>query len=200
MVAVALVVFALPRAMPGDPLTALEDPDNSLYLSDPLVRDEPRSSYGLDKPLADQFRSYVGSLARGDLGFSIARKAPVSGLIRAQLPGDAFLLVHAGGGLSSVTRQLFTSRRLPLREYEGQRVSYQVLEEWTRVRVGSAILPESKVSAPGLGQPVMPGNGHRATIRFDGVWLPSTAPALHLQALTQHLKSAGSALAQKEQT
>ena len=41
-------------------------------------------------------------------------------------------------------------RRLTLREYEGQAVSYQVLEEWTRVGVGSAILPESKLSAPGF--------------------------------------------------
>ena len=92
MVAVALVVFALPRAMPGDPLTALEDPDNSLYLSDPVVRAELRSYYGLDKPLTDQFRSYVGNLARGDLGFSIARKAPVSGLIRAHLPWTLLLM------------------------------------------------------------------------------------------------------------
>ena len=92
MVAVALVVFALPRAMPGDPLTAVEDPDNSLYLSDPVVRDELRRYYGLDKPLADQFGSYVGNLAQGDLGFSIARKAPVSGLIRAHLPWTLLLM------------------------------------------------------------------------------------------------------------
>lgn len=116
------------------------------------------------------------------------------------IAGDVFLLVHAGCGLTRVTRHLFASRRLPLHEYEGQGVSYQVLEEWTRVGVGSAILPESKLSAPGLGHPLVLGNGHRATIRFEAVWMPSTAPAPHLQALTQHLKSAGSALAQKEQT
>ena len=118
----------------------------------------------------------------------------------ADIAGDVFLLVHDACGLTRVTRQLFASRRLPLREYEGQGVSYQVLEEWTRVGVGSAILPESKLSAPGLGHPLVLGNGHRATIRFEAVWMPSTAPAPHLQALTQHLKSAGSALAQKEQT
>lgn len=92
MVAVILVVFALPRAMPGDPLRALEDPDNSLYLSDPLVQEQLRAYYGLDKPLGDQFRSYVSGLATGDLGFSIARKAPVSGLIRAHLPWTLLLM------------------------------------------------------------------------------------------------------------
>jgi LysR family transcriptional regulator, hydrogen peroxide-inducible genes activator len=116
------------------------------------------------------------------------------------IAGDVFLLVHDACGLTRVTRQLFASRRLPLREYDGQGVSYQVLEEWTRVGVGSAILPESKLSAPGLGHPIVLGNGHRASIRFDAVWMPATAPAPHLQTLTQHLKSAGAALAQKEQT
>jgi DNA-binding transcriptional LysR family regulator len=116
------------------------------------------------------------------------------------IAGDVFLLVHDACGLTRVTRQLFASRRLPLKEYEGQGASYQVLEEWTRVGVGSAILPESKLSAPGLGHPIVLGNGHRATIRFEAVWLPARAPAPHLRALTHHLKSAGAALAQKEQT
>jgi LysR family transcriptional regulator, hydrogen peroxide-inducible genes activator len=117
-----------------------------------------------------------------------------------EIADDVFLLVHDACGLTRVTRQLFASRRLTLNEYEGQGVSYQVLEEWTRVGVGSAILPESKLSAPGLGHPIVLGNGHRATLRFEAVWLPSTAPAPHLHALTHHLKSAGAALAQKEQT
>ena len=116
------------------------------------------------------------------------------------IAGDVFLLVHDACGLTRATRQLFASRRLSLREYEGQAVSYQVLEEWTRVGVGSAILPESKLSEPGLGHPLVLGNGHRANIRFEAVWMPSAAPAPHLHALTQHLKSAGAALAQKEQT
>ncbi len=101
MVAVTLVVFALPRAMPGDPLSALEDPDNNLYLSDPVVRERLRSYYGLDQPLGEQFVHYIGGLARGDLGFSIARKAPVSGLIRAHLPWT-LLLMGVSLGLASV--------------------------------------------------------------------------------------------------
>jgi peptide/nickel transport system permease protein len=92
LAAVVVVVFALPRAMPGDPLTALEDPDNALYLSDPEVRDRLRSYYGLDKPLPAQFVDYVGNIATGDFGFSIARKAPVSGLIKAHLPWTLLLM------------------------------------------------------------------------------------------------------------
>jgi peptide/nickel transport system permease protein len=92
LVAVVVVVFTLPRAMPGDPIAALDDPDNSLYVTDPVVRDKVRAYYGLDEPLPEQFGQYVGRLARGDLGFSIARKRSVSGLLRAHLPWTLLLM------------------------------------------------------------------------------------------------------------
>jgi peptide/nickel transport system permease protein len=92
MIAVILVVFALPRAMPGDPLASLDDPDNSVYVTDPVVRDRVRAYYGLDEPLPQQFQHYVGRLARGDLGFSIARKRPVASLLRAHLPWTLLLM------------------------------------------------------------------------------------------------------------
>jgi peptide/nickel transport system permease protein len=92
MAAVVLVVFALPRAMPGDPLSALDDPDNSVYVTDPVVRDKVRAYYGLDQPLPEQFEHYVGRLARGDFGFSIARKRPVASLLRAHLPWTLLLM------------------------------------------------------------------------------------------------------------
>jgi peptide/nickel transport system permease protein len=101
MFAVVVVVFALPRAMPGDPLTALNDPDNSLYVTDPVVRENVRAYYGLDKPLPEQFEQYVGRLVRGDLGFSIAQKRPVARLIRAHLPWTLLLM-----GISIVVASL----------------------------------------------------------------------------------------------
>ena len=92
MVAVVVVVFTLPRAMPGDPLSSLDDPDNSAYVTDPVVRDKVRAYYGLDEPLPQQFQHYVGRLARGDLGYSIARKRPVASLLRAHLPWTLLLM------------------------------------------------------------------------------------------------------------
>jgi peptide/nickel transport system permease protein len=92
MVAVVVVVFALPRAMPGDPVAALDDPDSSAFVTDPAVRDRVRAYYGLDRPLPEQFGHYVGRLTRGDLGFSIARKRPVASLLRAHLPWTLLLM------------------------------------------------------------------------------------------------------------
>jgi peptide/nickel transport system permease protein len=92
LAAVVVVVFALPRAMPGDPLSALNDPDNSVYINDQIVRTKVEAYYGLDKPLPVQFEHYVGHLAHGDFGFSIARKRPVASLLRDHLPWTLLLM------------------------------------------------------------------------------------------------------------
>jgi peptide/nickel transport system permease protein len=84
-------VFALPRAMPGDPLAAALDPGNP-NLGDPAVRAALRSYYGLDRSLPDQFGRFVAHLAHGDLGVSIASRVPVSSLIRAHLPWTLLLI------------------------------------------------------------------------------------------------------------
>ena len=116
-----------------------------------------------------------------------------------EMAGDEFLLVHDACGLTCSIRELFHSRRVVLKEYTGQAVSYQVLEEWARVGVGSAILPRSKLSSSDLGRPIVHGNGHPAVIRYEAAWSPTAAIAPHLQALAQHLKNAGGVLARERQ-
>lgn len=109
------------------------------------------------------------------------------------IAGDTFLLVHDRCGLTVRTRQLFRSRRLPLIPYESHAVSYQVLEEWAGLGVGSAILPRSKVRSP-AARPILLGNGQRAMIRFEAVWSPANVAPPHLHALANHLKRASAGL------
>ncbi len=90
--AIVTMVFLLPRAMPGDPLSALEDPDTGYFITDPEVRQQVLSYYGLDGPLHEQYVDYLGSLATGDLGWSVARNAPVAGLIAGHLPWTLLLV------------------------------------------------------------------------------------------------------------
>ncbi|MFP5375613.1 MAG: ABC transporter permease [Acidimicrobiia bacterium] len=92
LVVVVALVFALPRAMPGDPLSVFDDPDSGVFLSDAESRQRILDYYGLDAPLAEQFARYVSGVARGDLGWSIARNAPVSDLIRQHLPWTLLLM------------------------------------------------------------------------------------------------------------
>lgn len=95
LLAVATLVFALPRAMPGDPLAALNDPDNSAYITDPQMRARVLAYYGLDQPLWAQYRNYLWNLAHGEFGWSIARHAPVSALILGHLRWTLLLLLIA---------------------------------------------------------------------------------------------------------
>ncbi len=90
--AILTFVFLLPRAMPGDPLAALEDPGSSLYVMDPAVRAQVRAHYGLDRPLLEQYGHYLVSVARGDFGWSISQHAPVASLIREHLPWTLLLM------------------------------------------------------------------------------------------------------------
>lgn len=95
--AVVTVVFLLPRAIPGDPLQALDQPDSSTFVYDPLVRAKVAAYYGLDQPLPRQYASYLSGLAHGDLGWSISQNTPVSTLLGGRLPWTLLLM---GGALA----------------------------------------------------------------------------------------------------
>lgn len=90
--------FFLPRALPGNPIQALQDKST---LVDPAVRQEQIAYYGLDRPLLEQFGQYLAELAHGDLGTSIRYNAPVLDVIAARLPWT-LLLVSTGLALSSL--------------------------------------------------------------------------------------------------
>jgi LysR family hydrogen peroxide-inducible transcriptional activator len=130
-------------------------------------------------------------LRSGDVGPFPGDRQPVR---VDEIAGDQLLLVHDSCGLTRLTRHLFRARHLPLWEYEGQAVSYQVLEEWARAGIGSAILPQSKLSSTDIGRPIVLGNGQPALLRFEGVWSSTVAQAPHVLALAQHFKRAGATL------
>jgi peptide/nickel transport system permease protein len=79
---VATIVFVLIHRAPGDPFaSAMEKP--SITES---VREAWRQSYGLDRPLPEQYARYVANVFRGNLGFSYSLQRPVAAAI-----GDALL-------------------------------------------------------------------------------------------------------------
>ena len=51
------------------------------------------------------------------------------------------------------------------------------------------------LGADDTGAPLLSSYWHPALIRFEAVWSPVTTRAPHLQALVQHFKHAGQALA-----
>jgi peptide/nickel transport system permease protein len=83
--------FLLPRLLPGDPLSALLDPESSDYVFEPEVRASVEAYYGLDRPLLAQYAAYLRGAATGDLGRSIRFNRPVTELIAAHLPWTLLL-------------------------------------------------------------------------------------------------------------
>src|SRR5688500_6472266 len=68
------IVFFAPRLVPCDPLGAifvnLAAMGGTSGISEELAQDY-RERFGLDKSLPAQYASYLGDLAKGDLGYSI---------------------------------------------------------------------------------------------------------------------------------
>lgn len=84
--------FALPRAMPGDPISALVDTGSPSRVRDDALRGQLAHYYGLDRPLVAQYASYLRALAHGDVGTSIRYHLPVSRLLRDRLPPTLLLI------------------------------------------------------------------------------------------------------------
>ncbi len=107
--AVVTLVFFLPRLLPGDPLRQLDDPDSTSFVYDAAARDRVAAYYGLDRPLPEQYASYLSDLARGELGWSISQNTPVATLLQARLPwtllltGSALVLSSAISFLAGMT-------------------------------------------------------------------------------------------------
>lgn len=84
--------FGLPRLMPGDPIDALIAQSSTNFTFGEQSRAALERYYGIDQPLPQQYRHYVGRLFHGDLGRSIATNAPVSEEIGRRIPWTLLLM------------------------------------------------------------------------------------------------------------
>jgi peptide/nickel transport system permease protein len=82
--------FALPRMMPGNPMVFLAGEDVGFL--DPAQRAQLYALYDLDQPQWKQFLTYIGNLARGDLGYSFQRGRPIAHMIGERLPWTLLLV------------------------------------------------------------------------------------------------------------
>ena len=87
---VALITFVLALSAPGSPFD--KNPDKPLSPDDEA---RLRQTYGLDKPIYEQFAIYIANAARLDFGISIVRHRPVVEIIGDGLPKSAQLGVQA---------------------------------------------------------------------------------------------------------
>src|SRR5712691_11200916 len=87
---VSILIFLLLSVLPGDPLAGLL-PENA----QPQDRAALAQQLGLDRPLPVRYVSWLGDLARGDLGYSPFRRREVGELIAAAWQNTAILAVSS---------------------------------------------------------------------------------------------------------
>ena len=80
MAVVAIVVFLMLRLTPGDPAAVLAGDNATLEQIERI-----RTNLGLDRPIYEQFASWIVRLAKADLGTSIFTQLPVTTLIGQRL-------------------------------------------------------------------------------------------------------------------
>lgn len=87
---VSVLVFAATQALPSDPARAILGREAT-----PEQLDALRAQLGLDRPLVDQYTSWLGGVVSGDLGESLASDQPVSDILASRIWNSAVLVILA---------------------------------------------------------------------------------------------------------
>ncbi|MGW7692666.1 LysR family transcriptional regulator [Streptomyces asiaticus] len=103
---------------------------------------------------------------------------------------ERFILVPDTCGLATFTTQLFQAHEMPLRTYPGEAAGYQVLEDWTKLGLGSAMIPRSKLTSPDVPHRRLMDQGREVQISFEAVWSADSPLAADLLRLADSLAAA----------
>jgi peptide/nickel transport system permease protein len=90
LVLVSIVVFAATQALPGDPARAILGRSAT-----PASLAALRHQLHLDRPVLDQYLSWVAGLLHGNFGMSLAAQEPVSTLLGPKLVNSGVLVLIA---------------------------------------------------------------------------------------------------------
>jgi peptide/nickel transport system permease protein len=90
LLGVTVVTFALAFLIPADPVRQIAGRNAT-----PETVESIRHQLGLDRPVPAQYATYLGHLARGDLGHSYIQKTDVGELIMSRLPATLLLMLAA---------------------------------------------------------------------------------------------------------
>jgi ABC-type dipeptide/oligopeptide/nickel transport system permease component len=101
--AITLVFFAMHFA-PGDPIALFVPSDRSGQVKDEVVQ-EMRKRYGFDKPVHEQYLTYLGNMARLNFGRSMRQDTVITEDLRSRVIntvqlGFAALIISTVGGIA----------------------------------------------------------------------------------------------------
>jgi peptide/nickel transport system permease protein len=95
VIGVTVLIFFVMRILPGDPLTLIYGENTGIYILSDEELAHARHSLGLDKPLYEQYFSWIGDIATGELGKSFWRDEPIREVITRRGPITAQIAIMA---------------------------------------------------------------------------------------------------------
>ena len=93
LIGITIITFTLINVAPGDPVTGMIDP--TLGDFSPELIERERAKLGLDKPLPVQYMLWLGRVLRGDLGYSLIKRKPVTEMIGHRIWATLQLTISA---------------------------------------------------------------------------------------------------------
>jgi len=92
---ITVLIFIAMRVLPGDPLAMIGSQGQSTRVLTEEELASARTSLGLDRPLYVQYLSWLGDIARGDLGYSFWTSEPLSDQVLRRGPISAQIAIFA---------------------------------------------------------------------------------------------------------
>ncbi len=86
LVVVSIIIFLFTHLIPGDPARLVAGKDASLEEVNII-----RSELGLDKPIVEQYITYMGNLFQGDLGTSLKTGMPITSMFAHRIMPSIYL-------------------------------------------------------------------------------------------------------------
>jgi len=92
---ITVLIFLAMRVLPGDPIAVISSESSGNFVMTPDQLEAARHSLGLDKPLYVQYLSWMGDVARGNLGSSFWTQEHIADMILRRGPITAEIAVIA---------------------------------------------------------------------------------------------------------
>ena len=100
---VSVLAFLIPRLIPDDPVKTLLDSHQMPVTEENVAR--IRAAWGLDRPLTEQYGTWITRFIQGDWGSSLVTKQDIRGEFMDKLPYS--LTIGLGGMLLSIPAAFF---------------------------------------------------------------------------------------------
>lgn len=94
LIGITIISYVLVNIAPGDPISAMLDPEEMNVLSEQEVQ-KKRENLGLNDPMPVRYAIWLKEAVQGNLGYSYHSSKPVLGMILDRLPATLLLTVSA---------------------------------------------------------------------------------------------------------